>query len=103
MLIDDIAITSTLGITGKNAEDIPWIVYPNPAGDHVILDFRDAGIRDPQITVKNNLGQTVKTVPVGFASGKINVDVSDLYDGVYFISVRDDGKTEVRKLVVSHE
>ena len=63
-------------------------IYPNPASDFVQIQMPDESLRNGKIVVYDNLGVAVKTVdniPDDVSEWKL--DISDLPDGIYVISV----------------
>jgi len=63
-------------------------VYPNPATDQLNLDFPFTE-GDAIITVLNSLGQTLLKQSVTRADEAIQVNVQDLSEGLYFITVQN--------------
>ncbi|MCX6186722.1 MAG: T9SS type A sorting domain-containing protein [Bacteroidetes bacterium] len=63
--------------------------YPNPAKDNLVLKY---STKEPiQIDIYNILGLRVKTVI--YNNNELNIDITDLQNGVYFLRFKDDGKT----------
>jgi hypothetical protein len=58
-------------------------IYPNPANDKVSINLKNYG--NATIQLFNILGQEVKTVYT--TENKVEVNVSDLNSGIYFIRV----------------
>ncbi|MBP9083558.1 MAG: T9SS type A sorting domain-containing protein [Bacteroidia bacterium] len=63
-------------------------VYPNPAFDQLNLEFPFTE-GDAIITVVNSLGQTLLKQSVTSADEDIQVNVQDLSEGLYFITVQN--------------
>ena len=61
----------------------PVILYPDPATESITVQVPQ-GVYDGKFTICNATGQAVKQVTVRSAS--VNVDVSGLAVGVYFVS-----------------
>jgi hypothetical protein len=62
-------------------------IYPNPARFELNITGVRSGGTAGKITIRNSLGQVISTVPVFENSpGDYSVDVSDLKNGMYFIS-----------------
>lgn len=70
-----------------------FTVYPNPAGDQVVFEAEEKGT----LTLRNQLGQLIQTLPVEEGSNPINT--SHLQPGVYFLQFRSDKGWSGRKLV----
>lgn len=71
-------------------------VYPNPFKDEITLEMEGTG--DAEIKLYNGVGKVVKTLPYAF--GKINIDTEGLKEGLYTLSVYQDGKRLTAKKIV---
>ncbi len=79
-----------------SVEQLHLSIYPNPASDYMMLES-DSEIA--MITIRNLLGQAVKTVSVGAQAATIALD--DVTQGNYFVTIlTQDGNATTRKLVV---
>ncbi len=78
-------------------------VYPNPAGDHITVDFGSnyASLNGYSLRIENTLGQVVFTSPVQQQSSYIDLN-SWSGVGVYFVYLLDNlGHTiDVRKIIL---
>jgi hypothetical protein len=78
--------------------------YPNPFNPTTVIRF--AVPNDQQVTVKvyNMLGQEVRTLFDGMASGgamqSVSFDATNLSAGVYYYSMKSAGTTEVKKMLL---
>ncbi|HOS16093.1 MAG TPA: T9SS type A sorting domain-containing protein [Bacteroidales bacterium] len=70
-------------------------IYPNPANDKVSINLKNNG--NATIQLFNILGQEVKTVYT--TENKVEVNVSDLNSGIYFIRVDQNNKTFTAKIM----
>lgn len=86
--------TTTIGVNRKanSAEDL--LVYPNPARKSVIIQTNAKA----EIKLYNQTGQLIKTYDASI--NKLNVDISNLDSGMYFIKVSSNDKIITRKLVI---
>ncbi|MDR0364339.1 MAG: T9SS type A sorting domain-containing protein [Bacteroidales bacterium] len=77
--------------------------YPNPAANNFYVNYEFNSVTDnAQITLTNILGVVVKTKPLDGLSGTANIDVSGLPAGVYFYSIKANGKiVETKKMIIS--
>jgi hypothetical protein len=101
-VMDTLVINATLsGISAPNNTN-RIIVYPNPAKDHITIDY---GIfsRMSGYTVKitNTLGQTVFSSPINQQSSFINLSTWT-GKGVYYLQIMDPSSNmiENRKIVL---
>lgn len=58
-------------------------IYPNPATDNLTIEFPVFGIDDKTIEILDLSGKIVATTQ--FSSFKVNMDISGLSNGVYFL------------------
>lgn len=76
-------------------------VYPNPAQDHVVIDYTLEGSEQSVFELKNILGQTVQTIKLQEGSHRVPLDISTLSNGPYFYSCTVNGsRVSSGKLVV---
>jgi hypothetical protein len=105
---DSVAVTVEYNASPASVNDGPVSktkfsdAYPNPAIDHVNIDYNvSALVNNASIIVMNMLGSKVKEMPLENRSGKARIMVSDLTNGIYFYSlVVDDQVVVTRKFVV---
>lgn len=79
--------------------------YPNPATNYSIIKYSvPTKYNNAKVVIRNMLGSVVKTINVkGGTTGKINLNTTDLNNGVYFYSIIADGYVlSAKKLVVKH-
>ena len=96
-------VSSGVGINELNNSITEVNFYPNPATINVTIDITLAENSKLDLTVMNCVGQTVyKTVVNGVAgSNKVNVDLNNLSNGIYFYQLKSaNNKTITRKFVV---
>ncbi len=96
--VDEILITGEvfIGMQETQKEAYSFRIYPNPAGEQVILKFPDDHIKE--VKVLSILGSEVKHLQV--TGNVLSIPCSDLKPGVYFIRVRTStGQTGIKKLI----
>ena len=74
--------------------------FPNPAKDNAQLQFTLAESKDLALEVYNTLGQRAMQLPMqSFAQGEnyLELDLSDLVPGLYFLEVRTDRERQTIK------
>ena len=77
-------------------------VYPNPATNQISIEFDLIETKNTSIEIKNVLGQTVKTTPnSSFQKGtnKIEMDVSEFSQGIYFVQLQSGNKIINQKFI----
>ena len=82
------------------ANDSGMKIYPNPTSGLVNIDFRqDIGIVD--IEVMNILNSIVYSGQTETSSGKkLNIDLSTLEKGVYFIRIKSENSEKMEKIIL---
>lgn len=88
-------------------EDISAVVkidaFPNPASNNVSFVYSvPSQVESQKIIIRNMLGAIVKTIDLGDKStGKKQINIEDLKDGIYFYSVLANNKIcQTRKLII---
>ncbi|MBN1117020.1 MAG: T9SS type A sorting domain-containing protein [Bacteroidales bacterium] len=76
------------------------LIYPNPSKGYVNIELSDL-FTDSHLTIKvyNSFGQVVKSFSMS-NNGKVEIDLSDLIPGNYFISVQDKQKTISSRIII---
>jgi hypothetical protein len=72
-------------------------VYPNPA--HGKLMIEGTHIQGSSVTINNVLGQKV-AAPMSQNKSVLEFDTSNLTPGVYFITIKKEGKVATKKIIV---
>ncbi len=95
--------TMFLGVNKAKLEGVAISAYPNPANDRVTFKANFTKAMNAQFTLTNMLGQEVRSVNKAnmFGTQTIDMDIADLPSGVYFYSVKADGKIATEKLIIS--
>jgi blue copper oxidase len=71
-------------------------VYPNPVKNTLVIGFQHK-TEMAEVTIQNLLGETIYTEKT-FAK-TINIDVTSLLQGVYFLQVRSNHQVATRKII----
>lgn len=77
-------------------------IYPNPANNQITLEFELAETKNISIEIRNVLGQTVKTISTNSftkGSNKIEVEVNEFSNGLYFLQLQIGNKTIRKKFI----
>ncbi len=78
-------------------------IAPNPAMASINVEIGLTEITDLNVAIFNNLGQKVKPVATQtYTSGlnRVQVDVSDLPSGIYFVNLQSEKGTKTKRFVV---
>ena len=81
--------TDNTVVQRANSVQLEATVYPNPVKDILIIQLGDTHevLANEQLLISDNLGRIVKSTVI--QSRRIEMDVSDLDTGIYFIRVKD--------------
>jgi len=74
-------------------------VYPNPFTDKIILNLNEIKGALSQIVITNFLGEEQIYSVNDIEEGKIKVDLSALKSGAYFMKIKSENGTYVRKVI----
>lgn len=82
-----------------------WQLSPNPARDRVAVAWTSANYTPERLTLTNSLGQMVmeKSLPVVPPAGRsqVDLDLSGIPGGIYFVNLIGNGAIESKIMVVS--
>ena len=99
LLVDDIAITSTVGVDEKAGAQV--LVYPNPARDKVFVSFTENAPSSFTIELYNALGLKLNTLQVNdTGNGPVRIDTAALPEGVYFIKLSYGATSLTKKVII---
>ena len=72
------------------------VIYPNPAQTEITIQ---SPIKIQAIEISNGLGQIISTKTVD--TKKINLNISNLSKGIYFVKILlEDGTIQIKKLII---
>lgn len=88
------------GAPGAGAVD--FAIYPNPANTQFYLNMNAAKSSAATIDITEVSGKTMAHQQVQLQAGNNNINISahDLAAGMYFVTLRAEGKTQTKKLVI---
>lgn len=78
-------------------------MYPNPAGSAAVVEFNMESGNDVELSLVNAFGQVVKTFHNGYlaaGSQQLNLDLNNVTNGMYFVTVKQGANTVTKKLSV---
>ena len=83
-----------------DVEAIAIEVYPNPANDRVLVSFNNEKVN--KLNIINLQGKTILTKEIQEKTKQINLEISNLKEGIYFIElILDDNRKYREKLIVN--
>ncbi len=99
-MIDDIEIGSALGMD-ESANKTGITLYPNPARDHVFVNFGKAEMYVTNMTLLNETGTTLKEFPLNRMIGEVfTIPLSGLSPGLYYLVINSGEGRIVKKIAV---
>lgn len=92
-----------LGTNEIIEETILGQVSPNPASENFLVSYKlGSEAVNAEVIIMNALGEQVKSVRLSSRTGVINFDATELQTGMYFYTLKNNGKTEgTKKFIVS--
>ena len=87
-----------------NEESNHFFLYPNPTRDELNVSWTSLKDEKIQLSCIDILGQTIFQKEIQAKEGKneFKLNTSLFSDGVYFLQISEDGKSQSRKFVVNH-
>lgn len=86
------------GINEFNADDPVKAIYPNPANDHITIQF-SGSVDAKDIFISNVLGEEILEKR-NVVSNKIDLDVSVLQKGIYLLKVSIRNQFSIHKVIL---
>ncbi len=87
----------------KQSNDPEVTVYPNPAGDYVLIKLNSVQIPDfTSIELMDSQGKCLRKINSIVSFTSTPIDISDFTSGIYFVRIQTATSLCVKKLVVIH-
>lgn len=94
---------SPVGIKDLKSAETSIIAYPNPADDKFNISYKNLTSQDATLEVFNMLGTKVASVAIRNTEGVVTIPTDQLKAGVYFYTLRGNGKTsKPGRITVKH-
>ena len=98
----DTLVSSVPDLTVKNAL---FNLYPNPASDIVNLSINNTNKEDLILNIYNAKGVLVRTETLkqnkpDYRSGRQQINIGDLSNGIYMVEIKSQEGTEKQKLII---
>ena len=79
-------------------------IYPNPTTGNIFIQWSNKSIGNADVTISDLAGRTVlsSTININAASGQSQLNVNDLNNGIYLISIKGAGVNYNGKVMVQH-
>jgi len=87
----------------NNKENTRFKIFPNPAVNQLTIEFDVNVINCDQVILQNTLGQIVRAINgKDFKNGIIQVDLSSLQSGLYFLSIQSKNQGISKKIIIGN-
>ncbi len=93
-------INNHIGIKENKNNAASVKVYPNPATDCFIVDYKFENATKAEIQIINILGSTILNQEISTSSNNAKINISELNSGVYFYNIIVDGNNIVSKKLI---
>lgn len=98
--IDDLAFDApTVAINPVAGESPQFLLFPNPANSAVTVAWGTA-IASPQITLSDTRGRILQQFTPAVGATQTVLNTSGLASGIYLLSVRAQGQSSTKKLII---
>jgi len=91
---EPLLMTGGVAQTNEIAGQTEFLVFPNPAEDLISMQLNDA-LCGKRIAVQDATGNVLKTLTI--EKSLVKIDVHDLAQGIYFVSIIDENNSIVLK------
>ena len=80
----------------EEGNEMGLMIYPNPTNDFITVETQNVTSLQQEYRIANLLGQTVKSGHI--TADRQQIDVHDLTEGMYFITVGEQTKLLLKSL-----
>ncbi|HET6245435.1 MAG: PKD domain-containing protein [Bacteroidetes bacterium] len=77
-------------------------IYPNPASDILFISTASFNLNAVQIKITSFSGNVIYTNQMVLNKDEVKLDISEIPNGIYFISVQTDKEIITKKLIIKH-
>ncbi len=100
--LDFIVNPSATSITEIEKTQPYFMAYPNPATDHINVEFNDEQHENGTLTVMNMLGETMYSITINqLADNVLRINTGQWPQGIYFIKCVRNGSAYTEKVIIS--
>lgn len=94
-------VVTTTGITDFTANSLAIRVYPNPATNNVLIDFENSDAQGRAVVkIIDILGKKVYESGTLVETQSLNINTTNMKNGVYFINLQIGTKSVNKKLII---
>ncbi|HEX5112749.1 MAG TPA: M36 family metallopeptidase [Saprospiraceae bacterium] len=83
--------------------ELPVTIFPNPASDHITLQWNDKGSMDIKVMLESIDGKLVSahSLPID-SREQVHINVNDVPEGLYLVKINTDQGQSVFKILIQH-
>ncbi|MFL5753163.1 MAG: M43 family zinc metalloprotease [Bacteroidia bacterium] len=102
LFLDDINISSSIGIKDEHAGSLSVDVWPNPAQSQLSVNILNNTSANTTVNVYSVIGDAaLAPLNIKNANGVYNLDLTTLSNGVYMLEVKTDKSRTVKRIVIN--
>jgi len=91
------AVYSSVQLSNTNFEKFDFSIYPNPSDEYLNIQLANDYSSDLELAIYNEIGIKCKSDRI--TSSNTRIDTKELSSGVYFVKLKTDTETLVKKLI----
>lgn len=91
------AVYSSVQLSNTNFEKIDFSIYPNPSDEYINIQLANDSSSNLELAIYNEIGIKCKSERI--SSSNTRIDTKELSSGVYFVKLKTDTETLVKKLI----
>lgn len=91
------ATYSNIMLSARDFDQANYSVFPNPSADYIVFKSVRQITGCTTVDFYNELGKNCKSVE--FSAVEATIDIGDLPAGIYFLTIKSDAGTAIKKLV----
>ncbi|MEM6380051.1 MAG: T9SS type A sorting domain-containing protein, partial [Bacteroidota bacterium] len=98
-----VEVIRTSTTSTSETESVDFInVYPNPATDLILVEYRGLEANRGQLQLFDIAGRQVQQLSLAQGDDTIQLDVSNLPSGYFLLRIESEGKVSTKKVIVSN-
>ena len=98
IVIDEDAVTSVDDLSQNNSMNL----YPNPVSEQLNVQFNTPLISESTVMITGVQGNVIMQKEISKQTKNVQLNLNDLSDGIYFMTVQSDNEVMTERFVVQH-
>jgi len=92
-------VDNTASIIDNEIDDFEMTIMPNPAIDFFFVEYVIPNEGNAELMITNTLGQIIQSWNIN-GENKLKINSNSLQAGVYFITIRTESATMMKRLII---